>query len=285
MLRYSQDAPSLFRQMPFQFQVTEAISLKFWFPKRLIAGWELPLFWAAVPKTSVGKNGDMRTQKNKIGFAEKGMISPPTGNADFAQNRAKLQFGILISLDRMAAITWLRFIFGKTSTTPHHIRNQRGKTSLNQEGRSAIAWLFEQAPLPPNVFLQLDSDKAQKIMALKSGVKRVNELFRVAQGMRVGRAAIATAGEQVDYMKRIRYNGGARSHLRPEGIIILGQYRSHADVARALGVPVPGHGESVSARVTPAHELGLGVAEMDGSLWKLAGPNDPPVIAPLLPEI
>ena len=72
-------------------------------------------------------------------------------------------------------------------------------------------------------------------MALRSGVKRVNELFRVALGMRVGRAVVATAGEQVDYMRRIRYNGGARGYLQPEGIIILGQY------------PIPRRGRSSTA--------------------------------------
>jgi hypothetical protein len=103
--------------------------------------------------------------------------------------------------------------------------------------------------------------------------------------MRIGRAAVATTGEQVDYMKRIRYNGGARSHLRPEGIIILGQYRNHAEVARALRLPVPGPGESVSARIAPVEAPGPGVAEIDGRFWRLATPADPPVAAPILPEI
>src|SRR5262249_28375093 len=154
-----------------------------------------------------------------------------------------------------------RWSMGLLRITPERLRtsgNRDAKTSLNQQGRDAITWLFDEAPLPPNVFLQLDSEKVQRIMALKSGVKRVNELFRVAQGMRIGRAAVATAGEQVDYMKRVRYNGGARSHLRPEGIIILGQYRNHAEVACALGLPVPGSGESISARVAPAQAKGPG---------------------------
>lgn len=198
------------------------------------------------------------------------------------------------ALGHLCLVVWAedtndpRWSMGLLRITPERLRtsgNRDAKTSLNQEGRSAITWLFHEAPLPPNVFLQLDSGKVQRIMALKSGVKRVDELFRIAQGMRIGRAAVATAGEQVDYMKRVRYNGGARSHLRPEGIIILGQYGNHADVARALGVPVPAPGESVSARVTPARTRGPGVAEIDGRLWKLAGPNDPPVTAPLLPEI
>ena len=162
--------------------------------------------------------------------------------------------------------------------------NRDRKATLNQDGREAIKWLFNNASLPPNVLLQLDPREVDRIMTLRSGVKRVNELFRVAAGMKVGRAAVATVGEQVDYMKRVRYNGGARSYLQPEGIIILGQYRSHVAVARALGVPVPGPGEFVSARVTPAAERGVGVAEIAGGLWRLAKPGDPIVTAPVLPE-
>ena len=162
--------------------------------------------------------------------------------------------------------------------------NRDRKATLNQEGRAAITWLFDHAPLPPNVLLQLDGEKVDRIMALKSGVKRVDELFRVALGMRVSRAAVATAGEQVDYMKRIRYNGGARSHLQPEGIIILGQYQSHVAVARALGLPLPAPGESISARVAPAETPGPGVAEIAGGLWRIATPSDPAATAPVLPE-
>src|ERR1019366_3424176 len=99
--------------------------------------------------------------------------------------------------------------------------------------------------------------------------------------MRVGRAVVATVGEQVDYMRRIRYNGGSRGYLQPEGIIILGQYQSHVAVARSLGLPSPGAGESVSARVTPADRSGKGVAEISGKLWKLARPGNIIIPAPV----
>jgi len=113
----------------------------------------------------------------------------------------------------------------------------------------------------------------------KSGQQKVNELFRSA----VGRAVVATVAQQDDYMKRVRENGGARTTLRPEGIIILGQYRSHATVARALGLPVPGPGDSVSVRLSPADSAGPGVAEIRGRFWKIAKPGDPVVSVPELP--
>jgi hypothetical protein len=163
--------------------------------------------------------------------------------------------------------------------------NRDGKATLNEAGRAAVAWLFDGSPLPPNVLLQLPQAVVDRIMALKSGVKKTNELFRAALGMRVGRAVVATVSEQVDYMRRIRYNGGARGYLQPEGIIILGQYQSHVAVALDLGLPLPGPGESVSARVTPAQRGGPGVAEIGGTFWKIANPGDPTLPAPVLPEI
>jgi hypothetical protein len=86
-------------------------------------------------------------------------------------------------------------------------------------------------------------------------------------------------------MKRVRENGGARSALRAEGILILGQYQSHIDIARALGVPEPARGDSISIRVTRAAALGRGVAQIDGSLWKVAQPGDRVGMAPKLPKV
>jgi hypothetical protein len=126
-------------------------------------------------------------------------------------------------------------------------RNRDGKATISSEGKEDIEWLFRDAELPPNILLQLPPDVVSHLMNIKSGAQRVNQLFRVAQRMRVGRGVVvATVAQQDDYMKRVRYNGGARSSLQPEGIIILGQYRSHQAIARALGLPISLKGESVS---------------------------------------
>ena len=163
--------------------------------------------------------------------------------------------------------------------------NRDAKSTLNTAGRNSIVWLFKNAPLPPNVLLQLDAETVQRIMSQTSGQKRINELFRSALGRAVGRAVVATVAQQDDYMKRVRANGGARTALQPEGIVILGQYESHAATARGLRVPVPGRGESVAVRICPAKAPGDGVAEINGRLWRVARDNDPIVPAPDLPEI
>ena len=164
-------------------------------------------------------------------------------------------------------------------------RNRDAKAKLNATGRASVFWLFRDAPMSANVLLQLDRAIVDNVLSLRSGQKRVNELFRCALGRIVGRGAVATAAQQSDYMKRIRENGGARTALQPEGIIILGQYKSHRAIARSFGISGPGPGDSIAVRVVRTTSPGSGVAAISGGLWRIAAPNDPVVNAPTLPKI
>jgi hypothetical protein len=162
--------------------------------------------------------------------------------------------------------------------------NRDSKRTITASGRERIQWIFEDAPLPPNILLQLPRETIDEILALRSGQQRIDQIFRVAQQMRIGRGVIATLGQQDDYMKRIRGNGGSRSRLKPEGIIILGHYDEHRRIAQSLGVPAPSRGEMVSVRVAPASVEGDHVVELDGKYWRIATPDDPVVEAPECPH-
>ncbi|MFJ9211066.1 NaeI family type II restriction endonuclease [Streptomyces sp. NPDC102264] len=61
----------------------------------------------------------------------------------------------------------------------------------------------------------------------------------------------------------------------------------HCRIAEALGLPVPGSGESVSARLAAArpHHGEAPRIELDGQEWVLARPDDPMEAVPKLPEI
>jgi len=163
--------------------------------------------------------------------------------------------------------------------------NRDQKSTLNAAGREAITWIFPNQPLSPNVLLQLDRAIVDKIMGMQSGQNRVNELFRYTLGMRVGRGVVATVAQQNDYMKRVRGNGGARTALQSEGIIILGQYRSHRFIAQALGENEPGPGESIPLRIVPAKGKGRGAVAIGSGFWRVAKKSDPVVPAPRLPSI
>nr|WP_257018987.1 NaeI family type II restriction endonuclease [Streptomyces sp. TLI_235] len=165
--------------------------------------------------------------------------------------------------------------------------NRDAKRTLSAAGRHAVRWLFYNAPLQDNMLLRLPPEDIAAVFKHKSGQRRVDELFIRAQGRRISRTVVATVAMQEDYMKRVRYNGGARSRLQKHGIVILGHYSNHGVVAGRLGLPVPLAGESVSARLArlrPHHGDAQWV-ELEGERWTLASPSDPEEFVPKLPEI
>lgn len=158
--------------------------------------------------------------------------------------------------------------------------NRDKKSQLNELGRSSVDWIWRDAELRPNVLLQLPRDVVDHIFDHRYGTERTNRLFRAAEGMIVHRNAVATVSRQLDAQKRVRYNGGARSALAPEGYLILsGVY--HRALAKRFGVPVPLTDEYVSVRVISAPD---GVADLGGLRWRRAAAAEFCSIAPKLAD-
>ncbi len=143
-------------------------------------------------------------------------------------------------------------------------------------------WVHNNVQLPSNVLAQLSEIEEHRIRSKAPGQQRVNELFKVAQKRRISAAAIATVAMQKDYMKRVRYNGGARSNLRKDGIIILGDTPAHQRIASALGLLVPSDGDFISVRVALAAAGDPAAVELDGHWWRVANEDDVAREAPLL---
>jgi Restriction endonuclease NaeI len=167
-------------------------------------------------------------------------------------------------------------------------RNRDSKATLNEEGRASIRWLYRAGNLTPNLLLQIADHDRHAIMdefaGPRRGQRRVDELFRRVQGDLITRTVVATVAQQDDYMKRVRGNGGSRTRLRPEGIVILGDYESHRAVARALDLPCPRSGSFVSVRLAGASANEAESVLLQGRLWRVADETDPVEVAPLLPE-
>ncbi|MCI3930923.1 NaeI family type II restriction endonuclease [Streptomyces sp. AN091965] len=157
-------------------------------------------------------------------------------------------------------------------------------TVAAEHRRDKIMWLWRDAKLPENVLLHMRPQDRDAVFASKYGQQRLNELFRRVQQRPIGRNVVRTVAQQKDYMKRVRGNGGSRSALRPEGILIMGDYDSHRAVAVQLGLQAPREGEFVSVRVARAmpHHHGPSCS-LDGHEWVVAGENDPVETAPALP--
>lgn len=167
-------------------------------------------------------------------------------------------------------------------------RNRDAKTTLSPAGRARVRWLWPaHGRLRPNIFLSLDPAVRNRIFGAQSarggshGQARTNELFRLVQRKIIRRAELATVARQDDFMKRARANGGARTQLRPEGILVLGHQDRDPLLAASLGLPVPCKGEFVSGRIAPARaDRHDPVAMINGGAWVLARPGDPVVAAP-----
>lgn len=161
--------------------------------------------------------------------------------------------------------------------------NRDQKRTIAASSRSKIRWAWFEAPMPENILLHLPESTREKILSPKSGQQRINRLFELVQQILIPRGTVATVAKQKDYMKRIRGNGGARSNLRKRGIIILGEYRFHQRIARALGLSIPTKGDSISVRLFPTemtNQSGELQVYLGDSWWRKATDVDPEVLAP-----
>lgn len=171
-------------------------------------------------------------------------------------------------------------------------RNRDAKGTLSKLGREQISWLWtSHGRLAPNLFLSIPPDIRDRIFSARGrrtgydGQARTNELFRLVHGRIVRRAELATVAQQDDFMKRARGNGGARTALQPEGILVLGHQDDDPLVAAALGLPVPRKGEFVATRVSPFRpSRSRPAAVINGTKWSVADRDDPVVAAPIIPR-
>ncbi|UIP30503.1 NaeI family type II restriction endonuclease [Photobacterium sp. TLY01] len=150
-------------------------------------------------------------------------------------------------------------------------KNQDGKGTISKAGREHIYWLLQDVEMPFNQLFLWPSTLIDIIKQKPSGQQRLNEMFRLKQEELIDRETIATIAESKDDpMKRVRANGGARSMLASEGIIILGHQNDHPRICRELGLPVPKKGQVVAVRVVPGN-----VCEFSGNSWQKASESDP----------
>jgi hypothetical protein len=184
---------------------------------------------------------------------------------------------------------------GLIRVSESHLRarsNRDAKRQLSARSHTYIRELWpDNRKLAENLFLSLDADIRDRIFDAKAnrgnqhGQARVNELFRLVQRRIIRRAELATVAQQDDFMKRARGNGGARTALRFEGILVLGHQDNDPNIAAALGLPIPKKGELVSGRVIQARDdRNDAVAFIEGERWALVRPADPVVTAPIVPR-
>jgi len=100
-------------------------------------------------------------------------------------------------------------------------RNRDLKTTLTAQSLTNVWWLLKDHPYPKNFWLDLDLADRLAIQSAGGATKRLAALFERLQNRPIGRTQILGLAQQLDAMKRLRNNGGARDVLRPKGIVIL----------------------------------------------------------------
>lgn len=140
---------------------------------------------------------------------------------------------LLIAYDENLAT----FKLGLAYVLEHQLgaHNRDRKQSLSAEHRENIYWILKDEPYPPNFLARLPDDVLSKIVAPKTGMKRVLQLLRSATGSPIPRHVICSVANQKDPLRRTRSNGGARDILWQEGILVLsGTYECDRNIAEKV---------------------------------------------------
>ncbi|GAB3849727.1 NaeI family type II restriction endonuclease [Nesterenkonia populi] len=173
--------------------------------------------------------------------------------------------------------TWSLGLVRVTEANRRASTNRDAKSQLSPAGKKAIKWLWRNERLRPNILLQLPPTRVDMVFAPEGrksagGTRKLEVLFKEAEGHIVHRNSVATVAQQLDHQKRLRYNGGARDGLQKDGYLLLsGKY--HKEIARGLDVEEPLADEYISVRVVPA-ENGQGV-RLGARWWRRAKPDEP----------
>lgn len=110
--------------------------------------------------------------------------------------------------------------------------NRDQKRSMKKEFRESICWILKDHPYPENLLARLPAAIYSEITTQRSGLQRVLTLLRLVTGRAIPRHVIASVANQKDPLKRIRSNGGARSTLWSDGLLVLsGTYVADREIA------------------------------------------------------
>ena len=127
--------------------------------------------------------------------------------------------------------------------------NRDGKRGVKSGAVENVLWLVESQPYPQSRWAPFDMKLFRALRQdIAGGTKRLSEFFRLYTDVPVHRKVIQSLlHPAVDYLKRVRGNGGARDVLRPEGIALLsGAYDNEKLIQ--MGRPIIDRDEFIAIR-------------------------------------
>lgn len=136
------------------------------------------------------------------------------------------------------------------------VDNRDSKRGLAAANFSQVWWILRDHPYPVNFWQLMTESERQALISAGGGKRRVAALFEKIQNTPISRTQVLALAQQLDPMKRIRRNGGARDILAPKGIAILSGTFDQ-EVIRKLGLPPVTREEFISCRPADPADIDL----------------------------
>ena len=129
---------------------------------------------------------------------------------------------LLIAIADSEKKFWLGLIAARDKYLGAKQGNRDAKRSVTAAGMQNILWLVEGKRLPASRWKDINIERFRELRRVRGGSNRAAQFFRENLNKPVHRLIIQSLlHDQLDYMKRIRGNGGARDILKLEGISLL----------------------------------------------------------------
>lgn len=162
---------------------------------------------------------------------------------------------LLIATAEQDGRCWLGLLVARDRyLTKPNLDKKRG---VSAAGFQHILWIVEGATFPKSRWDGIDMVRFRDLRRVGGGSLRAAQFFRENLGRIVNRTIVQSLlFDQDDYMKRLRFNGGARDALSAEGIALLsGAF--DADLRRLLSLPEMTREEMVAVRPTSSEATRL----------------------------
>lgn len=152
------------------------------------------------------------------------MIPPETYNEVRGEGIEPGGTCLLIRINEASNRCWLGLVRVRMSYL--NAPNRDGKRSISSASMQNIMWLVEGEPYQAGHWQQFDMKRFRELRDLRGGSKRAAAFFSENLGKPVHRSVVlALLHDQLDPMKRLRWNSGAKQILWASNIALLsGKY-------------------------------------------------------------
>jgi Restriction endonuclease NaeI len=162
---------------------------------------------------------------------------------------------LVIASDENTHKCWLGLIMARNDylTAPNQDKKRGVRTSAFQN----ILWLVEGAPYPKSRWAGLNMERLRELRKIRGGKKRAVTFFSENLRKPIHRVVIQSLlFNQLDYMKRLRKNRGARDELKKRGIALLSGIYDSA-LVKELKLPPLDREETMAVSPNDATEAAL----------------------------